>query len=121
MPAAAHWKSQLKPQDGQRWPIRCGLVLSAHDVARLREGLWPRDMDDRWAIWLDEEVLRAWRSWTGVCVYEGRVLVLDDGSAVVSVLDVLDQPDHYVRASSDGAELERFEGVIGLALSPQVA
>src|SRR5690606_5380532 len=120
MPTAEDWKARLKPMEGQRWPIRCGLALSAHAVERLREGLWPVDMDDRWAVWLDEEVLRAWRSWTGMCVYEGQVVLAEDGSAVVSVLDVFDEPGSYARAQTESGELERFEGVVGLALSPQV-
>lgn len=121
MPTADHWKEKLNPMEGQRWPIRCGLALSAHAVERLQEGLWPVDMDDRWAVWLDGEVLRAWRSWTGVCVYEGQVQLADDRSAVVSVLDVLDQPEFYARATSEAGELERFEGVVGLALTARVA
>ncbi len=121
MATPVSWKEKLKPMDGQRWPIRCGLALSTHAVERLREGLWPQDMDDRWAVWLDEDVLRAWRSWTGMCVYEGQVVLADNGSAVVTVVDVLDEPDSYVRAQTESAELERFEGVVGLALSHQVA
>ena len=121
MTRADNWKQQLKPMEGQRWPIRCSMTLTVQDVARLREGLWPRDMDDRWAVHLDDEVLRAWRSWTGICVYEGQVMLADDGSATVGVLDVLDEPESYHRASTEAGELERFEGVVSLAISRQVA
>ena len=54
-------------------------------------------------------------------MYEGQVLLADDGSGIVSVLDVLDEPQQYSRASSEAGELERFEGVVGLALVAQVA
>lgn len=103
--------------DGPRWPIRCGHAFSATQLARLREGFWPRDMDDRWAVWLQGDTLRCWRSWTGTCLYEAQVLVDDDGTGVAAMLDVLDDPEHYHRAVSDAGELERFEGVVGLALT----
>lgn len=121
MTTADEWRAWLGPLEGQRWPMRCDLVLTKHDVLKLREGLWPQGMDDRWVVWLDGAVLRCWRSWTRTCVYEGQVLLADDGSGIVSVLDVLDEPQQYSRASSEAGELERFEGVVGLALVAQVA
>ena len=108
------WKHKLKPLEGARWPLRCGHVFAAEDVLRLRAGLWPRDMDDRWAIWLDGDVLRCWRSWTGTCVYEARLTPHADGSATALMLDVLDAPETYARATSEEAELQRFEGVLSL-------
>jgi len=54
-----HWQAHLGPLHGHRWPIRCGRRFSAQEVDLLRQGLWPRDMDDRWAIWLGpDQVLR---------------------------------------------------------------
>ncbi len=111
MDDASRW-SQLKPMEGPRWPIRCGHVFTADDLVRLREGLWPRDMDDRWAVWLDGETLRCWRSWTGTCIYESQVTLSEDGTGVAVVVDVLDEGDTYRRAATDEGELERFEGVM---------
>ena len=108
------WKHKLKPLEGPRWPLRCRHVFAADDVLRLRAGLWPRDMDDRWAIWLDGDVLRCWRSWTGTCIYEARLTLHADGSATALMLDVLDEPETYVRATTEEAELQRFEGVLSL-------
>jgi len=111
MDDASRW-SQLKPMEGPRWPIRCGHAFTADDLARLREGLWPRDMDDRWAVWLDGETLRCWRSWTGTCICESQVTLAEDGTGVAVVVDVLDDGDTYRRAATDEGELERFEGVL---------
>ena len=108
------WKHKLKPLGGPRWPLRCRHVFAADDVLRLQAGLWPRDMDDRWAIWLDGDVLRCWRSWTGTCIYEARLTLHADGSATALMLDVLDEPETYVRATTEEAELQRFEGVLSL-------
>lgn len=111
---AQSWKHKLKPMEGPRWPLRCRHGFAIEDVLRLQAGLWPRDMDDRWAIWLDGDVLRCWRSWTGTCVYEARLTPHADGSATALMLDVLDAPETYARATSEEAELQRFEGVLSL-------
>ena len=112
MDDASRW-SQLKPMEGPRWPIRCGHAFTAEDLARLREGLWPRSMDDRWAVHLEGDTLRCWLSWTGTCIYETRITVADDGTGVAAVLEVLDDDgDTYRRAATDEGELERFEGVL---------
>lgn len=113
MDDASRW-SKLKSMEGPRWPIRCGHVFTAEDLVRLREGLWPRDMDDRWAVHLDGETLRCWRSWTGACIYESQVTLAEDGTGVAVVVDVLDDGDTYRRAATDEGELERFEGVLAL-------
>ncbi|MBZ0086883.1 MAG: hypothetical protein K8F33_02115 [Thermomonas sp.] len=108
------WKHKLKPLEGPRWPLRCRHVFAADDVLRLQAGLWPRDMDDRWAIWLDGNLLRCWRSWTAACVYEAHLALHKNGSAGAVMLDVLDEPETYARASTEEAELQRFEGVLSL-------
>ncbi|QND80515.1 hypothetical protein H4W19_01535 [Pseudoxanthomonas mexicana] len=108
---AASWKTKLEPLRGDRWPIRCGHAFSANEMARLRQRLWSRDMDDRWAVWLDGSVLRCW---TNTCVYETQLSVSDDGTGVAIVLDLLDDKETYQRASTDAAELERFEGILSL-------
>ena len=108
------WKHKLKPMEGPRWPLRCRHVFAIEDVLRLQAGLWPRDMDYRWAIWMDGDVLRCWRSWTGACVYEAHLALHKDGSATAVMLDVLDEPETYARATTEEAELQRFEGVLSL-------
>ncbi|MFY2764308.1 hypothetical protein [Arenimonas sp. MALMAid1274] len=114
---ATRWQTQLGPLAGRAWPIRCSLVFSPQEVVALRLGLWPQDMDDRWAIWLDPQgVLRCWRSWTSQCLYEAPLVLGADGGAACPVVHVLDDPEHYQRSPVDGSELDRFEGVLALVL-----
>lgn len=40
---------------------------------------------------------------------------------MVILLNVLDHPETYTRALTDERELERFEGVVSLALSSEAA
>ncbi|WP_303638141.1 hypothetical protein [Stenotrophomonas tuberculopleuritidis] len=111
---ATAWKAKLPALTRARWPIRCGHVFSADEPALLREGMWPRDMDDRCTVCLDGHAMRCWRSWTGTCIYETHVAVGEDGTGGAGVLDVLDDSATYRRAGTDAAALERFEGILPL-------
>jgi len=93
--------------------------LWPEEVVRLREGIWPRDAQDRWAVWLEGEELRCWHAWAGTCVFEAQVQLAEDGSGTVGVLDILDDPVLYSRARTELAELDRFEGLLRLALNPR--
>lgn len=107
-----------------------GLIveLSADDVALLRAGLAPYGTDVRWLAILDPDprvpdqpetgVLRLWRSWTGTQVYEARVALRQDGSALLTDLLVESDPERY-RSSGDD-ELSQFRDVLGSAVLDQL-
>lgn len=46
--------------------------FSAEEVARLRMGLYPREMEDKWFVYWEEPWLRMHRSWTGHEIYALR-------------------------------------------------
>ena len=108
------WKSRLSTLAGEPWCIRCDRTFSPEELAQLRAGLWPLDMDDRWVIWFDGESLRCWRSWTNTCIYQAALTIGEDGTGVAAVLDVLDIPGSYRRSESDAEELDRFDCVLSL-------
>lgn len=114
--SAAQWKDDLPPLRGRAWPVRCAKTFSAAEVVLLQRGFWPRDMDDRWVIWLEGDTLRCWRSWTRTCLYEALLSPLPDGGATCAVFHVLDDPEHYHRSPQDEIELDRFDGVLALLL-----
>ena len=118
---AASWKAKLGPLRGSRWPISYRRRFTALEIDTLRSGFWPQDMDDRWAIWLDEGTLRLWRSWTATCVYEVPLSFNDDGSAESQVIHVLDESTDYHRHQLDAGEVDRFDGVLGIALRQERA
>ena len=63
-------------------------------------------------------VLRLWRSWTGTQVYEARVALRQDGSAMLTDLLVESDPERH-RSSGDG-ELRQFRDVLGSAVLDQL-
>ena len=111
-----HWKSSVGQMTAASWPIAYRRNFTSNEVAMLRAGLWPSDMDDRWVIWLDDQVLRLWRSWTRTCIYEVPLDLHADGSASTRVARVLDSDD-YRRSSTEDGELHRLDGVLSLLLS----
>lgn len=85
-----------------RWtrvPFSAGLAIPYEDrfteaeYKRLREGLVPREMEDKWFIYFDEPYLFFHRSWTGKSVYRLKLSADADGANVTEALcgsDVLD-------------------------------
>lgn len=98
------------------WPVRCARTFTPEDVVKLQAGLWPTGMDDRWVVWLDEGLVRVWRSWTGECIYEAELTVDEAGAGHCRVLRVCDEPEVYTRSPAEQGEIDRFEGVLALLL-----
>jgi hypothetical protein len=85
-------------------------TLSPSEVAALRAGLWPRDMDDRWIVYLADDCLAIHRSWTGHCIYMLPTLATAEG-LVIGPLFVSDDPASY-RRQGDTKEIEMVEYLI---------
>jgi hypothetical protein len=65
-------------------PIPYHAAFDAEQFVRLKVGLIPRTMEDKWFIYYEEPELFFHRSWTGQPVYRLRLTTLDDGGATVS-------------------------------------
>ena len=61
------WKT--KPMPGVSAPLAVERVYSAAEVERLREGLVPEEMEDRWFIVWRDDGLDLHRSWTGYQIF----------------------------------------------------
>lgn len=96
------------------------LELSADDVALLRAGLGHYGTDMRWLAVLDPDpgmpgrpetgVLRLWRSWTGMQIFEARVTLHENDTAVLTDLLVESDPEIYRSPGND--ELHHFRQVL---------
>jgi hypothetical protein len=63
-------------------PIPYQATFNAMQFARLRMGLVPQEMEDKWFIYFDEPYLCVHRSWTGQPVYRLMLKQLPDGAEV---------------------------------------
>jgi O-acetyl-ADP-ribose deacetylase (regulator of RNase III) len=78
------WKT--KPMPEPRATIRVRRVFSHEDMARLREGLLPEEMEDKWFVVWEGGELHLYRSWTGNHVYTVRFEPAPWGERIAEVV-----------------------------------
>ena len=100
------WKSQ---SFGYGLPIPYNRRFSASEFAKLRAGLVPQTMDDKWFVYYAEPHLFFHRSWGGQGIY--RVSLKTDGDAVV-VKEAL-CAEHVLQNSRPGYEAALLDFLIG--------
>ncbi|MBN8854538.1 MAG: ADP-ribosylglycohydrolase family protein [Sphingobacteriales bacterium] len=65
---ATNWKIRKMPDEIETFTLE--RVFSSEEFERIRMGLVPRQMEDKWFIYYDDDVLNFHRSWSGVHVYK---------------------------------------------------
>lgn len=101
------WKTTPLPALTAR--LACTRSFSADELRRLKDGLLPEEMEDRWfAVWQDD-ALWLHRSWTGLCIYRLRFTAVGDRFTVAEALVNRDPQQH---TTSDEHALTRLEAVL---------
>lgn len=95
------WKTTPLPALREVLDLR--RTFTADEARRLREGLVPEAMEDKWFIVWEDEALWFYRSWTGLCVFRVGLVADGDGVAIGEVL-VNRDPQHY-RGQTPGDQL----------------
>jgi hypothetical protein len=97
------WRD-LQPLPSSRSRLDLQSEFSSAEYERLALGLVPQAMEDKWFIYLEEDVLYFHRSWTGICVYEVRLSKDGDKYSVIEA-QVNRDPDQYTETdqSYDGS------------------
>ena len=84
----------------KRAPFTSGEVIpfeanfSREEFARIREGLIPADMEDKWFIYFDEDLFLH-RSWTGAPVFRVSIAERGDSFSVTKALCAVEERDQY--------------------------
>ena len=84
------WKTQLIPV--AQVDLDFARTYDAADTARIKRGLIPEVMEDKWFIFFEEPWLYLHRSWTGKCVYGVR---FESGAAGISVVGAWVTQEEY--------------------------
>jgi len=84
---ASSWKHEPFT-DGK--PILYKAVWGDDQFARIRAGLVPRQMEDKWFIFYEDPHVFFHRSWTGQPIYRLTVARITDGYEVTEALSSLD-------------------------------
>ena len=70
-------------------------MYSSDEMALIRQGFVPRDMDDRWFMFFEDGWLHVFRSWTGYQVFALQFSEAEDGSATLDGGWVNRDPSQY--------------------------
>ena len=63
----ADWKTTEMPEKHSTFILE--RAFSADQIAALRQGNIPQEMEDKWFWFMEGDTLYAHRSWTGICIY----------------------------------------------------
>ena len=80
----------IKPLPQQRVALSIERVFTEKEYELIRRGVIPESMDDKWFIFLEDDVLYFHRSWTGFCIYQ---VSLEKDGAQYRVVEALANRD----------------------------
>lgn len=80
---ADSWDTQPMPKEHTVVKIDFEVPTEAMDT--IRKGHIPEAMEDHWFMYCDDEHIRFYRSWTGICIYEARYEKTDSGCKITSL------------------------------------
>ena len=92
------WKTESLPS--KRITISLDRCFSQQEMERIRNGLVPEKMEDKWFIYWKDETLYFHRSWTGFCIYIVRFVVDGDKFRMIQA-DVNRDPEQYKETSEE--------------------
>ena len=111
------WKTEPLPP--KHTTIALNRRFSPTDIHKTRMGLVPEQMEDKWLIFWEHNVLYFHRSWTGYCLYTVR-FINDGDSHVMIEADVNRDPAQYAE-TSDKRDAEMISYLIDVLLLHQNA
>ncbi len=89
----SEWKTEPLPERHVTFAL--DRTYTAQEMERIRAGLVPQEMEEKWFIFWEDETLYFHRSWTGFCVYVVRFAARDRSWAMVEA-DASRDPDQYL-------------------------
>ncbi len=78
------WKTKSFPKSNRVIPLN--VSFSLEEYKELQEGFVPRQMEDKWFIYFEDNNLYCHRSWTGHCIYIGKFKQVNDEYILYEVL-----------------------------------
>jgi hypothetical protein len=108
---------QTKELPPKRITIALNRIFCSSEIDRLRAGLVPEQMEDKWFVYWLNDVLIFHRSWTGFCIYVVRFAKQDECYRMVEA-DVNRDPEQY-RQTNDAYDAEMISYLIDVLLLHQ--
>ena len=64
-------------------PLKYNRVLSLSEWELLKRGLKPKVMEDKWFVFVEENIVYFARSWTGYCIFSIEIKILNDETVLL--------------------------------------
>jgi len=107
------WKTEPMPEAKRQ--LHVDRTFTEEEYRRLQKGLLPKEMEDKWFAYFENEWLYIHRSWTGFCIYQ--VHLVSSGS-VYSIGEIWVNGDPNQFTSRTSWDLEHpLSVVIDMILS----
>ncbi len=91
------WNTQ--PMPAKRAVLQLDETFTKAEMTRIRRGLVPREMEEKWFIYFEKDTLFLHRSWTGACLYTVRFEPRPDGGAHMMEALVNRDPEQYTETA----------------------
>jgi hypothetical protein len=92
------WETEGLPS--KRTTIQLNRTFSRQEMNRIRRGLVPEQMEDKWFIYWKDNTLFFNRSWTGLCLYVVRFASEGDSCRMIEA-DLNRDPKQYKETSAE--------------------
>ena len=92
------WQTKLLPVKHAVIPL--DRHFTHEDMKKIRAGVRPEQMEDRWFIYWENNQLFFHRSWTGYCIYVANFNEDDEGARMMSAL-VNRDPEQYTQINDE--------------------
>jgi O-acetyl-ADP-ribose deacetylase len=111
---ASDWK--ILPLSNTRTPLQFRRTFTPDEYRHLQAGFRPREIEDKWFIYFEENWLNFHRSWTGFCIY--RVYIQPEGETYkITEAWATRDSDQYTNTNPD-FNIQTINQLIDLFLLP---
>lgn len=108
------WKTT--PMPDRHETIALDRLFTASELDRLRRGVIPEDMEDKWFVYWLDDALHFHRSWTGICIFVVHFVIEGESGRMVSA-EVNRDPEQVGKPHrQDGALISYLIDVLLLGL-----
>ena len=106
------WRTEPMPEN--TITIDLDREFAPQEMDRIRIGLLPKQQEDKWFIYWQDNSLHFHRSWTGFCIYIVRFAVENVGCRMIGAV-VNGNPEQY-EASDEAREAELISHLVDVLL-----
>lgn len=96
------WKNSPMPDENVT--IKMNFVIPSDKMERIKRGIIPEQMEDRWFMYCDDNTIRYFRSWTGHCIFLAKYEQTDKDFRVVE-LTINRDPEQYTSTNEKDDEM----------------